>query len=44
MDKGLQVLGSLPVVWDRGGDPGALGALEVPLGCSVPGLAPLNVH
>lgn len=44
MDKGLQELESLPVVWGRGGDIGALEALEVPLGYSEPGLSPLNVH
>lgn len=44
MDKGLQVLGSPPVVGGRGEDPEASEALGAPLGCSVPGLAPLNVH
>lgn len=44
VDKDLRALESLPVVWGRGGDLGALEALEVPLGYSVPGLTPLNVH
>lgn len=44
VDKGLRELESLPVVWGRGGDLGALEGLEVPLGYSKPGLSPLNVH
>lgn len=44
MDKGLRELESPPVVWGRGGDRGALEALEVPLGHSVPGLTLRNVH